>query len=253
MKRPALSKGGPDRELARRGGNAGPGSTESGRGMSRRNKKTKRSDADYLQSAKTLSTVAPALKKYKRRKKLTRWEKGAITRKEKAVKYADNLIPVADKNKKKFKKFFYAPGVQAIQMRNTGRNVTIQAFQDDILVTSNGRTWLYWSLDNVRPAGMTKAAETVFGVRGAFPLEQILELASRAFSKPQTLAVGLWTAQGRVGEPFPSMRQFLEWITLQYSSYVDVEKWVNGIAIMVSDAGENIGRRDIRRIWYGEH
>lgn len=211
----------------------------------------RRPDSDYIQSANKLSSIVPKLKKFKRRKKLTRAEKANIRKKERQLKYMDHLIPVKKKDLKTLRPFMVGPGIQAVQLRNTGNNVKLSVLNGDMLIESNGRLWLYWSLDKLHSSDMAKAGETAFGIRGAFPMEQILELAQLAYNNPRTMAVGLWTAQGRVGNPFPSMRQFLEWITLSYSTYADVEKWVNGIAVLISDSDEKLSRDDVRDVWYG--
>ena len=67
----------------------------------------KRSDADYVQSAKQLSTYFPALKKYRRRKRLNRGEKALIARAEnswQSVKqFSNNVQPLSERQAKSLK------------------------------------------------------------------------------------------------------------------------------------------------------
>lgn len=198
----------------------------------------KRQTSDYVSAAKRLAKFAPSLKKYKRRKTLTRWEKAAITRKEKLLRYADHLIPVTKAQAKELKAELYAPGVQAIQLRNTGAHTRIRKVKKDLLVTSNGRTWLYWRLERETvktKRGMKKAAKEAFNMQ--FPIEQIAALAKVAFAELEPIAVYLWAPSGRVGQGFESLRQFEQWLYDNWNSgrYTHTEKWVNGIALLIRE------------------
>lgn len=201
--------------------------------------KPKRPVASYLESAKKLARFAPGLKKYRRRKTLTPSEKGAITRKEKLLRYhIDTLIPVNKKVAKNCKQYLFAPGIRAIELRNTSANARIACVGDDILVTSNGRTWLYWRLsreDVKTKRGMKKAAAAAFDMQ--FPIERVAELAQIAFDKLKPLAVHLWAPSGRVGRGFESFKQFTMWLNENWHEdrYSQQEKWVNGIAILIND------------------
>lgn len=198
--------------------------------MSRR----KRPTSEYLEAAKRLAMFAPGLKKYRRRKKLSPSEKGAIARKERVLRYTDHLIPVTKKMARELKGQLFAPGVQAIQLRNTSPHAKIRRVKKDIIVTSNGRTFLYWRLLDLKPKSLKKAAKEAFeNIRGAFPVEQIAELAQRAFKSIKTKQVFLWAESGRVGEGFRNFDEFVQWLYESYSSYRNVERWVNGIAIQI--------------------
>lgn len=203
--------------------------------MSRR-RKQKRPVTDYLQSAKSLSKFAPALKKYSKRKTLKPQEKAAIARKEKILRYAHHLIPVSKKTARKLKGKLFAPGIRAVQLNNTSDHAKVAVVNKELFVTSNGRDWLYWDVEGAKPADMKRAATQAFtNVRDAFPIEKIAALVHKAFRKPTTREVYLWTAQGRVGQGFESLKQFLRWFNREYHGYSQPEKWINGIAIRLGE------------------
>lgn len=208
----------------------------------------KRDDASYIRSAKELSKFAPALKKYKKLRKgqkLTGSQKAAIAHKEKLLRYSDYLTPVTEKQAKKMKGLLYAPGIRAIRLGNTGEDAHIKKIAritNDIHFVSNGRDFLYWQLGirnskpenaNRRSRGKLKtAAKTALdNFKNSFPIEQIAELAKRAFNRIKTRQVFLWAEAGRVGEGFHSFDEFMQWLYESYSQYKNVERWVNGIAI----------------------
>lgn len=195
-------------------------------------KKNKRDVASYIQSAERLAVFAPSLKKYKRRKRLNRWEKGAISRKERVLRYAHNLHPVSKKQALKLKDKLFAPGVQAIELRNTSEHAAVHFVRDDLFITSNGRTWLYWDLEKFTKSALAHAGEIAFHqVRNAFPIEKIAELAERAFKKPKTKEVYLWATSGRVGEGFEDLESFMEWLAESYGGYNEPQNWIRGLAI----------------------
>lgn len=197
----------------------------------------KRSVAEYVQIAARLSKFTPGLKKYKRRKKLNNGEKSAISHKEKILRYSDHLIPVTKRQAKKLKGLLFAPGVQAIQLRNTAPDARIVRLKKDMVVTSNGRTFIYWRLEDVKKGGMKRAAKKVFTeFEATFEIEHLAELAQRAFKKLKPIRIYLWAEAGRVGEGFKSFDEFMQWLYEDYSQYKNVERWVNGIAIQVAGA-----------------
>lgn len=222
--------------------------------------KPKRSVDSYLQSARSLARFAPGLSKYRRRKTLKPSEKGAITRKENALAFhTDKLIPVSKKLARQLKDQLFVPtkrifdeetqqvryeegktrqGIRAIELRNTGADAKIHKVKNDMIVTSNGRTFLYWKLDREdvkTKRGMTKAAAAAFDSQ--FPIERVAELAKIAFDQLKPLAVYLWAPTGRVGNPFESLKQFSMWLAENWSAdrYSQQEKWVNGIVILLHD------------------
>jgi hypothetical protein len=232
-----------------------------------------------LDAAKRLAQFAPALKKYRRRKRFTPHEKAAIAHKEKLLRYTDHLIPLTKKQYRELKDQAFIPtryfterqrekfrtgekkepvpyknnqGIFAIQLRNTSEHARIKKVKNDMIVTSNGRTFLYWKLPIHQPRNPKKtekedeqinkrsqkllkeAAKKAFeNVTGAFPIEQIAELAKRAFKSVKTKQVFLWAESGRVGEGFHNFDEFVQWLWESYSQYRNVERWVNGIAIQI--------------------
>lgn len=218
--------------------------------------KQKRETASYIESVKQLAKFAPSLKKYKRRKKLRPAEKGAITRKENLLRFhTQTLFPVNKKLAKELKGQLFAPGIHAIEFRNTAPNAKIHKVGQDLVLTSNGRTFLYWRLDreDVKSTkGMAKAAAKAFDIDeyeeefgdnteelppDLFPIERVAELAGLAFEQLKPLAVYLWAPSGRVGSGFESLKQFSMWLAENWHAdrYTQQEKWVNGIAILLND------------------
>jgi hypothetical protein len=223
--------------------------------------KQKRSTESYLTSARELAAFVPTLKKYKRRRTLTRWEKGAITRKENVIRYTDHLIPVTKKQARELKEHLFQPeytvksgthrgelrrvkGVQAIQLRNTGKNVTINKVRDDIMVTSNGRTWVYWSLPDTTKSAVRQAGEDAFTNPDSFDIERVVELAKKAFDNPATKGVFLWAESGRVGEGTEDIETFVRWIASDYARYKNTDRWVKGIAILIADVDDRISAKE---------
>lgn len=210
----------------------------------------KRDDASYIRAAKELAKFAPSLKKYKKLRKgerLTGSQKAAIAHKEKLLRYSDYLTPVTEKQAKKMKGLLYAPGIRAIRLGNTGEDAHIKKIArvtNDIHFVSNGRDFLYWQLGirnqrndeeppNKKSRGKLKEAgkAALDNFKNTFPIEQIAELAQRAFKKIRTRQIFLWAEAGRVGEGFHNFDEFMQWLYESYSQYKNVERWVNGIAI----------------------
>lgn len=211
--------------------------------MSRRQRQ-KRPTSEYLEAAKRLAKFAPGLQKYKKRKTLTSHEKAAINRKEKILRYVDHLVPLTKKQARKMKDQLFAPGVRAIQLRETSPNAKIERVSNDMIITSNGRTWLYWKLEKLdtknwkrkRRQVFGKAAETYFNeTSDAFPIEKIERLVRHAFKKiPKKKQIHLWTKTGRVAKGFTGINAFMDWLLSEHvRAYKDTDSWVNGIAILV--------------------
>jgi hypothetical protein len=195
-------------------------------------KKNKREVASYIEAAKRLAVFAPSLRKYKRRKRLNRWEKASISRKENVLKFAHNLHPINKRQARKLKEKLFAPGIQAIELRNTSEHAKVAFVRDDLFITSNGRTWLYWDLNKFTKTALAHAGEIAFHqVRQAFPIEKIAELAERAFKKPKTKEVYLWATSGRVGDGFYTLEEFMDWLAESYGGYNEPQNWIRGLAI----------------------
>jgi len=238
--------------------------------------KQKRAVQSYLTVAKDLAKFVPSLKKYNRRRtKLTRWEKGHIARWEHLLLFnADKLQPLSKAQAKKTPWIVFKPeyevkkgphkgyrkqasGVLATQMRNVGSDFKILKSEDDVmLVYSNKRQWIYWHLPETNSHYIKRAGQMAFGdikeeeaeeaeeaeeteVQG-FDIERVVEMARKAFERPDTKAVYLWSESGRVGEPMYSANQFARWIFRDYSTYQQTNKWVMGLALLIADVDEEI-------------
>lgn len=210
----------------------------------------KRPTDSYILAAKRLAIFAPSLRRYKNRKKLKPAEKSAIARKEKILRFTDHLKPLTKKQARALKGKTFAPGVQAIQLRNTAPDAKVKVIDNDMFVTSNGRLWLYWKLtrqDVKSKRLMNKAARVAFEMQ--FPVERVAELARIAFKKLKPIAVHAWTPAGRANNGFESIEQFVMWLnehwqagryattnpTTGETSYSDPDAWLNGIAILLHE------------------
>lgn len=232
--------------------NRKPGTVASTK-KSRKKKKEKRTDASYLTSAKNLSAIVPRLRKYRRRKSLTRYEKSAITRREKQLKNIPFLVPVTKAQAKRLKGKLFFPGIQAIQLRNVQPGSKIKFNKrGDIEVVAGDQHWIYWSLDRdtVRSRrGMRKAGEAAFSKQ--FPIEKVSALTELAFKKYHVQQVHLWAHAGIVGDSFEDLGAFIRWVNEKWNAgrYMGVQerlsglhsnpsdpgKWVNGIAILIEN------------------
>src|SRR5207237_1164472 len=109
--------------------------------------------------------------------KLSPREKGVISHKANVLQYSHNLHPLSKSQARKLKDKLFAPGVQAIELRDTSPDARIEFVKDDLFLTQNGRTWVYWNIERVDAEGIAEAAQTAFGdIREAFPIEKIAEL-----------------------------------------------------------------------------
>lgn len=212
-------------------------------------KKIARTTQSLLDSAKELSKYVPRLKKYKRRKTLTRGEARGIVRKEKLLAGVEDLFPVTKKQARRLKRQkMFGPGVQAVRLKGTPKDTKIKVNKAGTLTFSSAsEQWVFWPLDRetVRQRrGLKKAAGAAFEKR--FPIEIVKDLAAEAFSHLQVHAIHLWTNAGAVGigyQDFPRFSLFVDekWHAGRYMR-VDPETrelkdasdpglWVNGIAI----------------------
>jgi hypothetical protein len=115
--------------------------------------------------------------------------------------------------------------------------------KSDLLITSNGRTWIFWDVNNPRDKREIKgAAAKAFAMQ--FPIERVANLAKKAFKKFKVKQIHLWAASGVVGQPFVDLQAFIDWVDEKWSAgrYVndkgyssDPERWINGIAILIKE------------------
>jgi hypothetical protein len=222
----------------------------------------------YVLSARELAPFVPKIRKLAKKKTLTSWEKSYVARIENVVKKSftniDDLIPVSKAQAKSQRGFLYEPEItvkrgkrkgqiqrskmfQAMQLRNVSETAKIKKVTNETLVVEDlGRTWVYWNLLKKKtPKNMQRHGEQAFTTPEAFDIERVIELAQKAFDNPQTKIVYLWSKHGRVGIPMRSLAAFTRWIIDDYSKYTQTDRWVNGLAILIADAGETISRAEI--------
>lgn len=228
--------------------------------QTKRKRKQKRSDADYISSANKLASLVPEFKKLSRRKKLSAAEKSVITRREKQLKGIPNIFPVDARTAKKLTKDqLFAPGIRGVQLRNVSPNAKIKFKGKDIEVTDNGHRWIYWHLSRktVRSRrGMRDAGRLAFEQQ--FPIERLSDLAADAFKRYNVLQVNLWAHAGIVGDPHHSINQFTQWVnekwnagrytrTSEFGGNSDPGRWVNGIAILLEPKEYTERRERLKR------
>lgn len=232
----------------------------------KKKKKQPRSDASYLQAAKQLSPIVPKLRKYRKRKTLTRYEKSAITRREKQLKNIPFLVPVTKQQARRLKKKLFLPGIQAIQLRNVpeGSKIRFKKRGDIEIISATGGRWIYWSLDRdtVRSRrGMREAGKAAFDKR--LPIEKVSDLTELAFKNYNVQQVHLWAHAGIVGDAFQDVQQFIMWVNEKwnagrymgsreeslgrFSNPSDPGKWVNGIAILIENPEYTKRRKALER------
>lgn len=214
----------------------------------KRKRKQKRSDAEYIASAKNLASLVPSLRPLAKRKRLKPAEKARITRREKQLKGIPDIFPVTARQAKHLKGQVIFKGVQGIQLRNVPVGSKIRIKGKEITVAEpNGRKWLYWHLSRATvrsKRGMKAAGKAAF--QQQFPIEIVSELAAVAFKTKSVVQIQLWAHAGIVGSPQHTIEEFIGWVNQRwsagryiaqskYSNESDPGKWVNGIAILLED------------------
>lgn len=182
--------------------------------MSRR-RKAKRPTSSYLSAAKSNRDLVPSLKKYSRRKNLTRWEKSAITRAGNKIRHAGGRSQLFSLTKIQARRLkdkdpLIGGGVRAIALRNTAPDSKVHVRKGKISVQTNGREIKYIS------------AKADIGA--------ILNEIEKAFKKPGINTVWLWTVKGRAQRGFRSMERALEELRAAFEAYTNTDEWLLGIA-----------------------
>lgn len=208
-------------------------------------------DEQYRQKLEELKIFSPTLRKIShggRRKRFEPWQKGYIRKLSRKLMFHEQLVPIDMSTKKKrreaekMKELWYAPGIPAIRLDNTGVTGKIIPAGNQFFVVSNGRKWIYWRID--KPIRRTikkkiihqaKTAFTPDEFHSTFAIEKIADLAEEAFRLKKAIGVALWRKQGRSERIFESLRQFMRWMAEQWGGYTEPEKWINGIAILVRE------------------
>jgi hypothetical protein len=183
--------------------------------------KGQRPAASYSSSAKALSQWAPSLKKYAHRKRLTRWEKAAISRKEKILRHTENLHPLTKQQARAAKRAgipIVGKGIRAVRLRNTASGAKIRIKDGKLVVGSNGRAWNYVPVDPPNEENLAAAADDVMENE---PYDEETEY----------IQVNLWTTSGRANAGYASAELFEEDISKALSKYKDnPENFILGIA-----------------------
>jgi len=208
--------------------------------------KKRYTDKEFIDKAIELAPIIPSVRKYVKRKKLRPAERAAISHKINLSRYQDHWVKISDSAAKNLpKENLVAPGIHAVQLKGMGERANVERIdkEGNLFVESFGRRWIFWRLENVKPPKVEKAGKTVFDenqFNAKFDIEKIKDLAEKAFTSKtlQVAEVKLWAEVGPVGPPLPSLRQFIHWIYESYSTYKHVDRWVNGIAIMLKDNGK---------------
>lgn len=180
--------------------------------------RARRTTSSYLGAVRANAQLVPSLRKYRRRKKLTRWEKAAITRAENKVRTAGGnagiLHPITEKQYRslKDKSIIVGNGVRAVRLRGIGPRSSVSVKDGEVVVKSGKRTWRF---RRVTP----------------FPSD-VVEKAESAF-KRGAKAVDLWLVQGRLGRAASNIQLFAEIVAEFFNQYDETDgfdDWFEGIA-----------------------
>jgi len=171
----------------------------------------KRSDKSYVKAAERLADFAPALKKYKGRKRLSPAEKAAIAYKEKRLRHVSDLTPLPEKTLeaidsvakrqggKKARVSFPIPGVRAIKLRNIETPETPGVASRRIEATNYGM-----SVTVRYNSGVKRRYKFVY--TGA-DRDAMIAAAERLFAEGAR-QVTVWLNHGRASESQPDALRF---------------------------------------------
>lgn len=211
-----------------------------------RRKSDRGTSKQYIQTAKKLSPYVPELRRLSNKKSLTQKEKATVTRYNKSLRhFTGSLHAIPRKDRKKFKGTEFAKGVDAIALNNFSTDATVKAINDDIIIVSNGRTWLLWRLDKKivrnKKGEFEQVARDAFNAQ--FPVELVQGLAEEAFKKLKVEAVALWITSGRADRTFGTIGAFVRWLHTRLHAGVynadkeindrDAGSFIKGLAILV--------------------
>jgi len=182
-------------------------------------KKRVRTVDNYLTTAKNLATFAPSLRKYGRRKTLSRWEKSAITRKQNLLKHTDRLFPITKRQARAIenKDMIVGNGIRAISLRNTADDAEIHIRKGQLVIHSGDRTF---NTFNVSPAN----------------IDNLIETAELLFDRFGNRRVTVWlnTKAGRADRGFRSLPLLINYLVGQFAQYArDTEQWIFGWQYLV--------------------
>ena len=181
----------------------------------------KRTVESYLSAAKGNKDLVPSLHKYARRRRLSRWEKAAITRAQNKITHAggrSQLFVLSKRQRRaiKDKDIIVGGGIRALRFRETGADAKLRIVKGEVRVTSHGREWQYIpTAPDVRE--FSRKAE---------------ELERKHPGK--IIRFAIWTSVGRVKESVTTADLLTEMFLnfdLQYAS--TLEFWFQGLAFTV--------------------
>lgn len=198
--------------------------------MSKKKSRKIRPDSSYVDAAKRLAPFAPSLSKYKRRKRLNRWEKAAIARKEKLLRNIDNLVPLTKKQAQILgrdklwqpKEGAGLQGIRAIRLSNVNFERGVQQVRitkkDGLQIISGNRLWTY--------------------VPTSADIQDLADSAAALFKKYNNkILIALWTVKGRSAASYGDLPRFLQFLIERYNTYADPDDWVLGLAWVRKDFG----------------
>lgn len=170
-------------------------------------RKKKRPTSNYLSTAKQLNKFISSLRKYSRRKTLSRWEKAAITRATKRLKHEGgtaNLFPLTKSQVKRIKDksvIINRGGIKAVRFRNMPDGTKIVVRKGKIELLSGDRRFI-----NVR----LQPDILVF-----------LEAGRKIFrkNKDKDVTIFTWTFSGRSKRGFADIESFVRNIQLAFNEY----------------------------------
>ena len=184
----------------------------------------------YLKAVDKLAAFAPSLRKYKRRKKLNRWEKAAITRKEKIIGSTENLFAVSARQRKAMSKetrsAIIGKGVRAVRLRNTSSKATLRITRGEITTEERIKT---------KKKGKRRVRKIRYiSVRPDLDvlIEKAIELFDRAERRSQIMTVWFWLDTGRAAGGFRSLRLLLEKLNDSWIPYALTQERFRGYAVL---------------------
>ena len=193
-------------------------------------RKKPRTVNSYIKSVERLAKFAPSLRKYKRRKRLNRWEKGAIARKEKVIGSTENLFALSKRQTKALSKesrsAIVGKGVRAVRLRNTSSEAKVR-IREGFITTEE-------TVKDKKKAKRKRRKIRYVPVPadlGAL-IKAGLDIFDRAESRGKIVTVWLWLDTGRAGGGFRSPRLFLENLNRNWVPYAIEGNRFNGLAFL---------------------
>ena len=169
----------------------------------------------YLKAIQANKRFAPSLQRLSRRKTLTPAEKALVSRMANRVRHAGNPAALSRQQARalKNKSVMIGGGIRAVSLRAVEPGDQISIEHGELVVKKNGRKWVY------RPVPPTAT--------------DLIDTGESAFEDDLAFQVNLWTVKGRAGGGAKDIDQWYEIISEAFTSYVQIDEWLLGIAILV--------------------